>query len=128
VQASLKLSKKMILSGWYGLTDAQVENGGQSNESADIEYWAASLGFKDFGAKGNTLGVIFGQSPKVTDVNNSMTVTPDQDTSYHLEGLYKMKLNENIAVTPGLLVIFNPEHNDNNDTVYVGTLRTTFKF
>lgn len=128
VQASLKLTKKMILSGWYGLTDAQVENGGQSNESADIEYWAASLGFKDFGAKGNTLGVIFGQSPKVTSVDNSSTVTPDQDTSYHLEGLYKMKLNDRISVTPGLLVIFNPEHNDNNDTVYVGTLRTTFKF
>ena len=39
-----------------------------------------------------------------------------------------MKLNDNIAVTPGLLVIFNPEHNNANDTVYVGTLRTTFKF
>jgi carbohydrate-selective porin OprB len=52
----------------------------------------------------------------------------DTDTSYHLEGLYKVQLNDNIAITPGLLVIFNPEHNDRNDTIYVGTVRTTFSF
>ncbi len=122
VQANLRLGKKMMLGGWYGFADANEVNG---NDSADIEYWAATLGMKDFGAKGNTLGVIFGQPPKVTGGNG---VTTDSDTSYHLEGLYKMKLNDKIAVTPGLLVIFNPEHDDNNDTVYVGTLRTTFKF
>ncbi|MEM1394859.1 MAG: iron uptake porin, partial [Cyanobacteria bacterium P01_H01_bin.150] len=125
VQAALRLNKKTTLGGWYGFADADEVNG---NGSADIQYWAATLGMKDFGAKGNTLGVIFGQPPKLTDVNNFTSVTEDEDTSYHLEGLYKMKLNDRIAVTPGLLVIFNPEHNDANDTVYVGTLRTTFKF
>ena len=52
----------------------------------------------------------------------------DPDTSYHVEALYRLQLNENIAITPGLLVILNPEHNDANDTIYVGTLRTTFTF
>nr|MBA2749041.1 carbohydrate porin [Tatlockia sp.] len=42
--------------------------------------------------------------------------------------LYRLQLNDNIAVTPGVLVILNPEHNDANDTIYVGTLRTTFTF
>lgn len=121
--ASYKLNKKAILSGWYGFAD--VDEIGNNNQS-DINYWAASLGIKDFGAKGNTLGLIFGQPPKVTDSN--IAGKEDKDTSYHLEALYKMKLNDRIAVTPGLLVIFNPEHNDNNDTVYVGTVRTTFKF
>ncbi len=121
--ASYKLNKKTILSGWYGIAD--VNEIGNSNQS-DINYWAASLGIKDFGAKGNTLGLIFGQPPKVTDSN--IAGKEDSDTSYHLEALYKMKLNKRIAVTPGLLVIFNPEHNNNNDTVYVGTVRTTFKF
>ncbi|MEO1429802.1 MAG: iron uptake porin [Cyanobacteria bacterium J06632_19] len=123
VQAALKLNKKTTLAGWYGFTDAELEN---SNTDAEIQYWAATLGFKDFGAKGNTLGVIFGQPPKIT--NHTIAANEDEDTSYHLEGLYKMKLNDRISVTPGLLVIFNPEHNNNNDTVYVGTLRTTFKF
>ena len=79
---------------------------------------------KDFGREGNVLGVIFGQPPKVT----GGSVGSEPDTSYHLEGLYKMRLTDNIAVTPGLLVIFNPEHNSDNDTIYVGTLRTTFSF
>ena len=121
LMASYKLNKKTILSGWYGFANA--ENG---TDDADINYWAASVGIKDFGAKGNTLGFIFGQPPKVT--NNSEVAREDADTSYHLEALYKMKLTDRIAVTPGLLVIFNPEHNNDNDTVYVGTVRTTFKF
>ncbi|WP_235927070.1 carbohydrate porin [Gloeocapsopsis dulcis] len=45
-----------------------------------------------------------------------------------MEGLYRLQLNQNIAITPGVLVIFNPEHNNANDTIYVGTLRTTFSF
>ena len=123
LMASYKLNKKTILSGWYGIADVD-EIGGTG--SADINYWAASLGIKDFGAKGNTLGLIFGQPPKVTE--NSDNTKEDNGTSYHLEALYKMKLNKRITVTPGLLVIFNPEHNNSNDTTYVGTVRTTFKF
>ncbi len=125
VQASYKLSKNTTLAGWYGFADASRKDG--TDGSADISYWAATLGVKDFGKKGNTLGLIFGQPPKVTDGSGTFN-DDNQGTSYHLEGLYKMKINDRIAVTPGLLVIFNPEHNNDNDTVYVGTLRTTFKF
>jgi len=77
-------------------------------------------------SKNSLLGIIFGQPPKVTD--NDVNNREDPDTSYHLEALYRLQLNDNISVTPGLLVIFNPEHNEENDTIYVGTLRTTFSF
>ncbi|MBD2386297.1 iron uptake porin [Cylindrospermum sp. FACHB-282] len=123
LQASFQPSSKLTLGGWVGYTTAQSET---SNQDADIWYWAATLGVKDLGREGNVLGVIFGQPPKVTGGSN--ITTEDSDTSYHLEGLYKVKVTDNIAVTPGLLVIFNPEHNNNNDTIYVGTLRTTFTF
>ncbi len=123
VQASYKLNKKATLAGWYGMANVDQDN---SSNSADIQYWAATLGVKDFGAKGNTLGVIFGQPPKVTD--NSIAANEDGGTSYHLEGLYKMKVNDRITVTPGILAIFNPEHDNSRDTVFVGTVRTTFKF
>ncbi len=121
--ASYQLNTKTTLAGWYGFADANEKG---SSNSADINYWAATLGIKDFGAEGNTLGLIFGQPPKVT--NNSIATRADNGTSYHLEGLYKIKMNDRIEVTPGLLVIFNPEHNNANSTVYVGTVRTTFKF
>ncbi|MGM3308512.1 iron uptake porin [Anabaena sp. WFMT] len=122
VAASFKVTDKITLSGSGGYSDVQSET---TDKSADVWYWAATLGIKDIGRKGNTLGLIFGQSPKVTSVSTGNSA--DTDTSYHLEGLYKMRVSDNILVTPGLLVIFNPEH-QNNDTIYVGTLRTTFSF
>ncbi|MCC5631014.1 iron uptake porin [Nostoc sphaeroides CHAB 2801] len=129
VQATFQLSSALAISGWGGYTTADSRTG--ANADADIWYWAGSLALKDFGGEGNVLGVIFGQPPKVTggsikDV--AANINRDDDTSYHLEGLYKFKLSDNIQVTPGVLVIFNPEHNDANDTIYVGTLRTTFTF
>jgi hypothetical protein len=134
VEASFRASDKFTLSGWAGLTDAEDKFRGGDNSATAFNY-AVSLAIQDVGPEGSQLGLIFGQPPKVTD--NDLTVAnngglggggEDPDTSYHIEALYRLQLNDNIAVTPGLLVILNPEHNDANDTIYVGTLRTTFTF
>ncbi|MEH2012764.1 iron uptake porin [Nostoc sp.] len=130
VEATFQFSK-LAISGWGGYTTADAITGANAGTDANIWYWAGSLALRDFGGKGNVLGVIFGQPPRVTGgsiKNVAANVNLDDDTSYHLEGLYKFKVSDNIQVTPGLLVIFNPEHNDANDTEYVGTLRTTFTF
>jgi hypothetical protein len=122
VEASFNVTEKATLGGWYGFANAEEAVG---TRNADINYWAATLGIKDFGREGNTLGLIFGQPPKLT---GGTGVTKDADTSYHLEALYKMQFNDRIQVTPALLVIFNPEHSNSNDAIYVGTVRTTFSF
>ncbi|MEH2242560.1 iron uptake porin [Nostoc sp.] len=130
VEATFQLSK-LAISGWGGYTTADALTGANAGTDADIWYWAGSLALRDFGGEGNVLGVIFGQPPRVTGgsiKNVAANTNLDDDKSYHLEGLYKFKVSDNIQVTPGLLVIFNPEHNDANDTEYVGTLRTTFTF
>jgi hypothetical protein len=126
VQANFRPSSKLTVGGWAGYTTAKALTGPNDGADADIFYWAANLGIRDFGTKNSLLGIIFGQPPKITD--NDIDNREDPDTSYHLEALYRLQLNDNVSVTPGLLVIFNPEHNDNNDTIYVGTLRTTFSF
>ncbi|MEH1864077.1 MAG: iron uptake porin [Nostoc sp.] len=131
IEATFQLSSTLAVSGWGGYTTADARTGANVGRDADVWYWAGALALKDFGGEGNVLGVIFGQPPKVTGgsiKNVAANVNLDDDTSYHLEGLYKFKLSDNIQVTPGVLVIFNPEHNDANDTIYVGTLRTTFTF
>ncbi|MEC4816496.1 MAG: iron uptake porin [Scytonema sp. PMC 1069.18] len=117
-------SPKFALSGWAGYTDAKAEAGPFEGDDANIFYWAAALALQDFGREGNTLGFIFGQPPRVTD---SDTIE-DENTSYHIEALYKLRISDNVAITPGVLVILNPEYNDENDTIYVGTIRTTFTF
>ncbi|GAP98658.1 iron uptake porin [Leptolyngbya sp. NIES-2104] len=124
IQGSFRITPNFVLSGWGGLTKANAESGVLAGSEADILNWAVSLAFPDLGGKGNLAGVIFGMPPKVT----SSDLADDPDTSFHLEGLYRLRLNNNISITPGIIVIFNPEHNNANDTVYVGTIRTTFSF
>jgi hypothetical protein len=52
----------------------------------------------------------------------------DEATSFHFEFFYRLKVNDHIFVTPGLFFVTNPGHIDSNDTIYVGTVRTTFRF
>ncbi|WP_337884442.1 iron uptake porin [Fischerella thermalis] len=136
VEVAFKPSSKLTISGWYGYSNAEAKADGtgvDEGDEASMNYWAATLALKDFGKEGNLLGLIFGQPPKVTD-NDAFTSAArttrreDNDTSYHLEALYRYQLTDNISITPGAIVIFNPEHNNDNDTIYVGTLRTTFTF
>ncbi len=111
----------------------------RSGDQADIIAWSVGLAFPDLFKEGNLGGIIFGMPPKVTSNDFGQGVlTPaaaaisprreDRASSYHLEGFYRWRISDNISVTPGLLVIFNPEGNSKNDTVYVGTIRTTFTF
>jgi Carbohydrate-selective porin, OprB family len=128
--ATYKLSDDAVISGWAGFVQAsQVTGGG----TASMSNYAVTLAFPNFGAEGNVLGFVFGIPPKLNSrtftvgtVTNTTTGNPD--TSYHLEAVYKVKLNDNMDVTPGILLVTNPEHNSANPTEYVGTLRTTFRF
>jgi hypothetical protein len=52
----------------------------------------------------------------------------DDATSLHFEVFYRFRVSDNLYVTPGLFVVTNPGHIENNDTIYVGTVRTTFRF
>ncbi len=123
LQASFKLNPQIVLGGWVGYTKAYSE---VSSADAELWNWAATLAFPDLGKKGNLAGIIVGMPPKVTD--NDIVARQDRDTSLHIEALYRYQVNSNISITPGLLVILNPEHDDSRDTIYVGTVRTTFSF
>jgi Carbohydrate-selective porin, OprB family/S-layer homology domain len=128
-QGAIGLGRKLAFSGWVGLTRAAAKDL-PNNPTANIINWAAMLSFPDLGKDGNLGGIVFGQPPKVT--NNEFIFRrenyTDRDTSFHLEAFYRHRVNDFITVTPGLLVLFNPEHNRNNDTLYIGTIRTTFSF
>ncbi|PSB21534.1 hypothetical protein C7B65_02800 [Phormidesmis priestleyi ULC007] len=126
IEGSIRLTPGFTLAAWGGYTTARLESR-TANADADIWNWAVTLAFPDLGKKGNLAGIVFGQPPKVTS-NSLGGAFRDRDTSFHLEGLYRYQVSNNISITPGIIVIFNPEHNSVNDTVYVGTVRTTFTF
>ncbi len=121
LQTSWRISPKFTLSGWLTYSFAQSE---VSDDNADILNYAVTLAFPDLGGKGNLAGIVFGMPPKVIESSQ----VEDQDTSLHIEGFYRFQVTDNISITPGVFVITNPEHNDNNDSIFVGTIRTTFKF
>ena len=129
VQVNFKPSSRFQIGGWYGYTKAEQLRGG--NNDATIQNAAVTLALPDFGRRGNLLGFVFGVPPKVTDSDvrrEDGSRQKDDDTSYHLEGFYRFQVNDFISVTPGVYVILNPEHNNRNDDIWVGLLRTTFSF
>jgi hypothetical protein len=139
LQTNYRLNPQFTLGGWVGYTQATAENSAGANvnkgDKADIWNWAVTLALPDLGKKGNLGGIIFGQPPKVTTndfgpavLTSTSNRREDSDTSFHLEALYRYQVNNNLSITPALIVIFNPEHNSNNDTIYTGVLRTTFRF
>ena len=122
VQVNFKPSSRFQIGGWYGYTKAEQLRGG--NNDATIQNGAITLALADFGRQGNLLGFVFGVPPKVTESD----VARNRNTSYHLEGFYRFQVNDLISVTPGVYVIMNPEHNNRNEDIWVGLLRTTFSF
>ena len=122
--ASVNLSKNLILSGWGGYTKAQrLDAAG----SADIWEYALTVAAKDFGGKGNVLGLVAGMQPKLTSNSGATAARVDPATGLNFEAFYKYKVSDNLSITPGLLLLTNPE-NINGPAEYLGTIRTTFTF
>ena len=124
VEASFGLTDNIILSGWGGYTDAIVLGRGD----ATVWNYAGTLAIQDFGTEGSTLAFVVGQEPKLTEAESTLGLDVDEDTGLHVEGLYKWQVTDNISVTPGVIWLTAPGHNDDNDDVFVGTVRTTFSF
>ncbi len=118
-------SGTFAVGGWAGYTNARILDQGLKGDLG-IWNWAVNLAV-NAGPPGSQLGLVVGMEPRVTadDFNGALE---DPDTSLHVEGFYQYQLTENIAITPGFIWLTAPDHNDLNDDVVIGTLRTTFKF
>ncbi|MCJ8280902.1 MAG: iron uptake porin, partial [Rivularia sp. ALOHA_DT_140] len=121
LQFTYKLNNKLTLGGWGSYFNANAEGSpsvssvsGSSGADADIWSWAVTASLIDWGKKGSQLSFVFGMPPKVT--NNDIFEREDKDTSLHFELSYRYPVNDRIFITPGFLVITNPEHNADNDT------------
>jgi hypothetical protein len=134
VQVNFDLSEKFFVGGWGGYTAARALGTGDG----DIWNWAGYVGLRDLGIEGSKLGLLVGMEPKLAGSDASVGLAgvrgfsqfdrADRDTSLHFEGIYAFPVSDNILVTPGIIVITNPGHNSTNPTLWIGTLRTTFKF
>ncbi|EDX73985.1 carbohydrate-selective porin, OprB family [Coleofasciculus chthonoplastes PCC 7420] len=134
-----RVTPKFTLGGWLGYTDSNYKAG-----SGDVQTfnWMAFLNLPDLFGEGNLAGLYVGQPPKITDSDLPITLNvPDfvsnggvgdegdqPGTTTHVELFYRWQVADNISITPGVIVIFDPGHNPDNDTIGIGAIRTTFTF
>jgi hypothetical protein len=137
-----RVNPNLQLGGWGGWTYSEPTN----NISGNVQTtnWAVFAALPNLFHPGNLGGIIVGQPPKI-----SSSTLPDgynlpnfaipnfetgggkggrEDSSLHIEAFYRAQLTDNIAITPGIFAVFNPNHNDEGDALIVAALRATFRF
>jgi hypothetical protein len=80
-------SPRFAIGGWIGFTNATVLGLG----NADVWNYALTLAFPDLGQKGNLLGMVVGQEPKLTRTSG-FTINghpSDPNTSLHLDTKFR---------------------------------------
>jgi len=132
-----QLTKKVTAVGRFGATFATAKVSGvngrvASGDDATAFNGALGIAVKDIGKEGSLAGLLAGIPPFVSN-NDAQTHIPgkareDEDLPIHIEAWYRYPINKHMHVTPGAFAVINPEGNSNNDTLFVGTVRTTFEF
>ena len=115
----------------YGAYIFVEDSSGSVDASSDFASWMVGLHFNDLFKQGNAAGILFGMPLYRVAVGGTASLNAlavDRATPYHLEAYYRFKVTENVSITPGAFVLFNPEGDSRNDTTTVGVLRTTFTF
>ncbi|MBP0005398.1 MAG: carbohydrate porin [Cyanobacteria bacterium SBC] len=124
IQMSWELSPKFRIGAWGGFTDATLVGLGD----AEIWNYALTLTFPDLLLPGNFGAIIVGAEPYLGGLDVPDTTDFDNDVPWHVEGSYKVQLSDNISITPGIIWLVNPNQDSNNDSIVIGTIRTTFTF
>jgi Carbohydrate-selective porin, OprB family len=122
LSAEYGLSSSFFLGGWMSYFDHTFmgEGGGTSWS------YAGYAGLRDLGGAGNLAGVIVGVQPRLTE--SSVGDLPVEDASLHVEGFYKVRLSDRIAIVPGVIWVNDPGNNNNNGDIFIGAIKTVFSF
>jgi Carbohydrate-selective porin, OprB family/S-layer homology domain len=127
--ALYKLNPKFAINGFLGYSSHRYLGQGDG----DVWNWGVGLSFPDLGKQGSLGGLFVGMAPKLTGLSKNVDLgagrgQADKDTSLHVEAFYQYQLNDNIAITPGVIWITAPNSDASNPGAVVGWLRTTFRF
>jgi Carbohydrate-selective porin, OprB family/S-layer homology domain len=133
-----RVSSRVSLGGWAGYTNSRIP--GKSGSVATTNYMVF-VNFPDLFGTGNLGGIYIGQPPKIVSSNlptgNNIPDFLDTGlgrrggqpgTTTHVEVFYRWQVSDNISVTPGVMLIFEPDRTRNSDPITVGVLRTSFSF
>ncbi len=131
-----RFSPKLVIGASGGFSNARTLGEGTEGNAHVIDY-RLNVYFPDLFKEGNFAGLVAGIQPKLTHTSNADLAKAvglpdgqrsDRDTGWHLEAFYTFRVNDNITITPGVLWLTAPNHDERNSDVVIGALRTTFSF
>ncbi|MDJ1172822.1 iron uptake porin [Roseofilum capinflatum] len=123
---SWRLSPRFVANAFIGYTDAKLLSEGQRG-GGEIWTYGLNMAFPDLFRAGNVGGLSVGVPPTLAGV--SLMGGVNNATPVNIESFYKIRVSDNISITPGLTVLISPFQDAlNEDTAVIGTLRTTFSF
>ena len=134
--AAWRVNSKWTVGAWGGWTTTNAI--GQPG-IVETTNWMVFSALPDLFVPGNLGGILVGQPPKITsstlpdgfnfpNFSDDGTQGGQSSSTLHIEAFYRAKVTNNITITPGLLIILNPNHNTSNDTLMIGTVRASFQF
>ncbi len=128
VEANFKILKGLQIGGWAGYSHVRALGLGD----ADVWTYAGTLALPDLLGRGNLAGLIVGMQPRLTGsdstIGDELGSRKDPDVGLHIEAFYRWALNDNIDITPGFVWATSPNHDSDNDDLFMGVVRTTFRF
>lgn len=113
----------------YGQLDINPVNSARADGDIRVQSFQVGLGFPDVGKKG-ALGIISFVVPHdyLSGRRFLLSGGGDGGTQYELEASYYYPMTNNIAIVPAFYAIFNANNFNSNPTVFVGNIRTQFRF
>jgi hypothetical protein len=110
---------KFGIFGRYGISiNPKFGDADLFGNNNNIQTWMAGVALKDLFIPSSSLSFAVGQP---------FIAPGSQPTETNFEAFYRFPINDNITVTPAVMVITNPFNSDTN-TVVQGLVRATFSF
>jgi hypothetical protein len=114
----------------FAFAHAEQDNpayGVYQGDGATLFEWNFGLALLDLFGEGHVGSLLVGNPYRVVK-QGSGELKPESDTAWHIEAAYQYKLNPNISIQPGFLVVLNPENNNSNPAIWIWQLKTQFMF
>jgi len=149
-RGGLRLGSTAEIGAFVEYIDEDQNNLNASGDfSRDGWSFGANLAIFDIAKEGSTLGLAFASRAFFDDIESDDAGTPsngisnigvntapgvidptieEQDRTWIAEVSYDFPVNDNISITPGVIGIFNPNRDSDNNDIFIGVIRTSFSF
>ena len=123
-----RVTPRFTFATWGGVMGAYAS---KTESGAASTTFSVALGFPDLVQRGDLLGIVIGQPPSLVqykEFSASTGLPGGKDFSLHGEAFYRFNISDSVSVTPGFFLVTNPGNYGSNNTIYIGTIRTTIRF